>query len=273
MIQSVEEAFRIIDTQATGIPYEAIDYLHNSETTDDIKKKLVFALKNAYNGEAYYSHQHDVMLPAPLWYAVVAEKHLCEEIFEPLLALFTLEEDWDLMNEQAVVLVGLLAERFPEKFVGKVLDFTEENIREDNKKPYLYAFEALYFTPESLIERTYTLMNAEHFHWVDHYIRIIGDLQREDTLEQFKAIRPSFEGKHAAVELDYYIDVLEGKYPDFQPGIPFVKMRGVDWKAHYRQMEFIFDENQSPLNTSGKVGRNDLCPCGSGKKFKNCCLS
>jgi len=22
-----------------------------------------------------------------------------------------------------------------------------------------------------------------------------------------------------------------------------------------------------------KVGRNDLCPCGSGKKFKNCCMS
>ncbi|RRH36827.1 SEC-C metal-binding domain-containing protein, partial [Clostridioides difficile] len=20
-----------------------------------------------------------------------------------------------------------------------------------------------------------------------------------------------------------------------------------------------------------KVGRNDLCPCGSGKKYKNCC--
>jgi uncharacterized protein YecA (UPF0149 family) len=22
---------------------------------------------------------------------------------------------------------------------------------------------------------------------------------------------------------------------------------------------------------SGKVGRNDPCPCGSGKKFKKCC--
>ena len=21
-----------------------------------------------------------------------------------------------------------------------------------------------------------------------------------------------------------------------------------------------------------KVGRNDMCPCGSGKKFKNCCM-
>jgi len=22
-----------------------------------------------------------------------------------------------------------------------------------------------------------------------------------------------------------------------------------------------------------KIGRNDACPCGSGKKYKNCCLS
>ena len=24
---------------------------------------------------------------------------------------------------------------------------------------------------------------------------------------------------------------------------------------------------------SGKIGRNDLCPCGSGKKYKKCCMS
>ena len=23
---------------------------------------------------------------------------------------------------------------------------------------------------------------------------------------------------------------------------------------------------------SGKIGRNELCPCGSGKKFKKCCI-
>jgi hypothetical protein len=27
------------------------------------------------------------------------------------------------------------------------------------------------------------------------------------------------------------------------------------------------------VNVFGKVGRNDPCPCGSGKKFKKCCLS
>ena len=26
------------------------------------------------------------------------------------------------------------------------------------------------------------------------------------------------------------------------------------------------------IRTGPKVGRNDPCPCGSGKKFKQCCL-
>ena len=28
-----------------------------------------------------------------------------------------------------------------------------------------------------------------------------------------------------------------------------------------------------PVRTGAKVGRNDVCPCGSGKKYKKCCLS
>ncbi len=30
-------------------------------------------------------------------------------------------------------------------------------------------------------------------------------------------------------------------------------------------------KQQTERNTAPKVGRNDACPCGSGKKFKNCC--
>ena len=29
---------------------------------------------------------------------------------------------------------------------------------------------------------------------------------------------------------------------------------------------------KEPLKKKVKVGRNDPCPCGSGKKYKNCCL-
>ena len=27
----------------------------------------------------------------------------------------------------------------------------------------------------------------------------------------------------------------------------------------------------SPIHNGQKIGRNDPCPCGSGKKYKNCC--
>ena len=26
------------------------------------------------------------------------------------------------------------------------------------------------------------------------------------------------------------------------------------------------------MSKKARVGRNDPCPCGSGKKYKNCCL-
>jgi len=31
-------------------------------------------------------------------------------------------------------------------------------------------------------------------------------------------------------------------------------------------------KNQYTRRVGIKVGRNDLCPCGSGKKYKNCCI-
>jgi preprotein translocase subunit SecA len=30
-------------------------------------------------------------------------------------------------------------------------------------------------------------------------------------------------------------------------------------------------EKAKPVRTGPKVGRNDPCPCGSGKKYKHCC--
>jgi len=33
------------------------------------------------------------------------------------------------------------------------------------------------------------------------------------------------------------------------------------------------DYDSSPIPTSVKIGRNDPCPCGSGKKFKKCCIN
>jgi uncharacterized protein YecA (UPF0149 family) len=36
--------------------------------------------------------------------------------------------------------------------------------------------------------------------------------------------------------------------------------------------EFMPITPDSFQKESGKVQRNDICPCGSGRKFKHCCL-
>eukprot|EP01031_Cornospumella_fuschlensis_P000994 gene994-1252_t len=35
---------------------------------------------------------------------------------------------------------------------------------------------------------------------------------------------------------------------------------------------FVPPENRDPndISTWGKVGRNEVCPCGSGKRYKHC---
>lgn len=35
----------------------------------------------------------------------------------------------------------------------------------------------------------------------------------------------------------------------------------------------IFKNTTTIVNTTSKMGRNDKCSCGSGKKFKNCCIN
>ena len=35
---------------------------------------------------------------------------------------------------------------------------------------------------------------------------------------------------------------------------------------------FTYTVKKSAPNTQPKVGRNELCPCGSGKKYKKCCI-
>lgn len=55
-----------------------------------------------------------------------------------------------------------------------------------------------------------------------------------------------------------------------------------DWLYNLEQWEGVLSEErrkeltrefrQSKIAVSSKVGRNDPCPCGSGKKYKKCCL-
>ena len=51
--------------------------------------------------------------------------------------------------------------------------------------------------------------------------------------------------------------------------------RAKEFKKVFSELQQNIDANnayyKSPPTKSEKIGRNDLCPCGSGKKYKKCC--
>lgn len=37
------------------------------------------------------------------------------------------------------------------------------------------------------------------------------------------------------------------------------------------ELDFVKKTYQTPATSTNSIGRNDVCPCGSGKKYKKCC--
>jgi preprotein translocase subunit SecA len=49
-----------------------------------------------------------------------------------------------------------------------------------------------------------------------------------------------------------------------------IENAGQDYAANENDYYDPTPVKQEPIKVGPKVGRNDPCPCGSGKKFKNC---
>ena len=44
-----------------------------------------------------------------------------------------------------------------------------------------------------------------------------------------------------------------------------------DRRCHIEQIQWDSQEEGTFVRKDRKIGRNEPCPCGSGKKYKNCC--
>lgn len=72
---------------------------------------------------------------------------------------------------------------------------------------------------------------------------------------------------------------MDTKTGEIIPSAEFQKMIDIlpceeknKFDARYREMQIIPTLKQL-ARTPPTVGRNDPCPCGSGKKFKRCCYT
>ena len=106
-------------------------------------------------------------------------------------------------------------------------------------------------------ERT-VLLRAVDRHWIDH-------------IDAMDALRRGI-GLRAVGQHDPVISYANEGFDMFDEMIAAIQRDTVFFAL---KMEVRKDERRTPPPTIGvkkvKVGRNDPCPCGSGKKYKNCC--
>ncbi|MDF2881324.1 MAG: secA [Clostridiaceae bacterium] len=186
-----------------------------------------------------------------------------EEEFESDLAkLIDFEEDLYLPKD--FVSVEELSKLSNEEIKDKLLETAKS----------MYAAKEQEFTSEQMreIERVIMLRVVDS-KWMDH-IDDMEHLKQGIGLRAYKQQDPAqayqFEGSDMFNEMIYNIKIDTIKYL-FHVQIERAPERERVAKETSTNYENDNSLKKEPVRKENKVGRNDPCPCGSGKKYKNCC--
>lgn len=64
---------------------------------------------------------------------------------------------------------------------------------------------------------------------------------------------------------------FEDEYPEEAQMIAQICSNNADARAKGKRNKPILLNPPVPITVETKTGRNEPCPCGSGKKYKKCC--
>lgn len=282
IITSAEQANLILQNNREGIPYEAIEYLQKQPYSKELIGRIIFALNRAYTG--FYDEESEdekiFSCPTPLWYAIVAETHVYRELIIPIINILSqTENDWDALNEQGMYVLCLLAENYPEEVMEQVAFVIDQMIEHESIVPCLFLFDVFYFADKKKWTPWFVkTLEKPNFYWREPFATDIADLQIKEAIPVLEKLLEEAKGTHEAIEYEYALKELKTgivEYPN--SAVPYNKQRE-DWKTHYKKFEDRFTK-QAEREDEGfefyhelknKIGRNDQCPCGSGKKYKKC---
>ena len=152
-----------------------------------------------------------------------------------------------------------------EYFAEKLI---EETIRVYEEKIEKYKLDGINFDE---IERMVFLRNIDT-KWIDH-IDAMDQLKKGISLRQYGQVDPVVEYRKEGSEM--FGDLIDAIQDDTITLLLKAEIRKVQRTATEENKPTSTNKDgTAPVNTrkaKEKVGRNDPCPCGSGKKYKNCC--
>ena len=142
------------------------------------------------------------------------------------------------------------------------------------------------YVEKTILLQTLDHLWREHLVMLDHLRQVIGlrGYGQRDPLQEYKSEAFNlFEAliAHLREAVTAQLMRVEIVPPDVQPELPHMEAHKLDPNTGEDEMRYASaalapaDEASEPRDpdrpeTWGKVGRNEDCPCGSGKKYKHC---
>lgn len=181
-------------------------------------------------------------------------------------------EEWDLKG-LSEYLMDIFQIRYD--FEGKEQDLSRDDLRQELISKALAAYEK---KEEELgsdtmreLER-YVLLKTVDQKWMDH-IDAMDQLREGIGLRAYGQRDPVMEYKFEGYEM--FQDMIRSIQEDTVRYLFRVQVKAAPERRQktYNMSYSHSDsgEKPQPVRKEKKIGRNDPCPCGSGKKYKKCC--
>jgi preprotein translocase subunit SecA len=240
-----------------------------AETVADMRRAVIEDLVSKHVPENAYPEQWDTA-------------GLREEI-KRVLGLDLPVDEW--AKEEGIAdeeLIARIERRADEHMAAKVAQWGPDVMR---------------YIEKSILLQTLDHLWREHLVMLEHLRQVIGwrgygqrDPLNEYKSEAFQLFESMVHQLREAVTAQLMrVEVLQAPSPDEQAELPYMEARKVDPFTREDEME-LADASLAPAVSGrssltpqrapqrdprdptswGKVGRNEPCPCGSGKKYKHC---
>ncbi|MEE9532132.1 MAG: preprotein translocase subunit SecA [Syntrophobacteria bacterium] len=262
--RAIENAQKKVEAQNFNIRKQLIEY-------DDVMNQ---------QREIIYEHRRQALEEEDLQPVIM---DMIEDIVDDLVENHTQEEtppeEWDLRGLQEAFLTQF---SMALSFEGNAAeDFTQEGIREFllEKARNGYSQKEEEWGPEIArdMERLVTLQTVDQ-RWREHLLAM-DHLKEGIGLRGYAQQDPLIEYKREGLEMfKEMVEQIKGEILQMLFRIQVATQEETEHLQEAQQQPLLLSHGESaagskrkPARRSAKVGRNQPCPCGSGKKYKKCC--
>lgn len=258
LTKSIENAQKKVEGRNFGIRKHVLQY-------DDVMNK---------QREIIYGQRNKVLHGEDIRESVIS---MVEKVIDRSIPMFTegykYPEEWDLD--------GLLNHFTPLFLPAGSIVFTDiENLTLEkvktivfDKAKELYALKEAEITEERMreVERA-ILLRVVDLHWIDH-IDAMDDLKQGIGLRAIGQQDPVIAYKMEGFEM--FDEMISNIQEETVKALFHATLQTETERKNVARITNISGTgdqavSKKPFKTEGKIGRNDPCPCGSGKKYKKC---